>query len=195
MARGFSIRIFLPDGSPDGLRLVEKSNWTGQGIVCPRTLFPTAEDRGEPPRKGGIHPAQSRASRPRGSRRTMALAVAPRKVAAGLADLSSRPDRPGGLTFVRLPRPFPRPVFRACGISSNVAARNIGSRGRDRGRLTHVSPKGETRGRVRGNSATYLDPAQGETRAWQLRDLPHPSPRSPPRLDGSLPLKSRYRGN
>lgn len=31
--RGFSIRIFLPDGTPDGLRLVEKSNWTGRGIV------------------------------------------------------------------------------------------------------------------------------------------------------------------
>jgi hypothetical protein len=39
---GFSLRIFLPDGSPDGLRLVEKSNWTGRGIVCPRPLFPTA---------------------------------------------------------------------------------------------------------------------------------------------------------
>ena len=27
---GFSIRIFLPDGTPDGLKLVEKSNWSGR---------------------------------------------------------------------------------------------------------------------------------------------------------------------
>ncbi len=42
---GFSIRIFLPDGTPDGLRLVEKSNWTGLGVVCPRSVF--AEKKGE----------------------------------------------------------------------------------------------------------------------------------------------------
>ena len=29
MTRPFSIRIFLPGGDPDGLRVVEKSNWTG----------------------------------------------------------------------------------------------------------------------------------------------------------------------
>lgn len=49
---GFSLRIFLPDGSPDGLRLVEKSNWSGHGIVCPRPLFPTARNRGEFSRTG-----------------------------------------------------------------------------------------------------------------------------------------------
>ena len=37
--RGFSINIFLPDGTPDGLKIVEKSNWTGKGVVCPRVLF------------------------------------------------------------------------------------------------------------------------------------------------------------
>jgi hypothetical protein len=40
--RGYNIRIFLPDGEPDGLRLVEKSNWTGHGIVCPRPRYSTA---------------------------------------------------------------------------------------------------------------------------------------------------------
>lgn len=50
--RGFSLRIFLPDGSPDGLRVVEKSNWTGRGIVCPRPLFPTARTREEFSRTG-----------------------------------------------------------------------------------------------------------------------------------------------
>jgi hypothetical protein len=36
---GFSIRIFLPDGTADGLRFVEKSNWSGLGVVCPRSVF------------------------------------------------------------------------------------------------------------------------------------------------------------
>jgi hypothetical protein len=28
--RGFSLTIFVPDGTPDGLRIVEKSNWNGR---------------------------------------------------------------------------------------------------------------------------------------------------------------------
>jgi len=27
---GFSLRIFMPDGNPDGLKIIEKYNWTGQ---------------------------------------------------------------------------------------------------------------------------------------------------------------------
>jgi hypothetical protein len=42
---GFSIRIFLPDGTPEGLKIVEKSNWTGRAIVCPRARFADAKDR------------------------------------------------------------------------------------------------------------------------------------------------------
>ncbi|HEY7329593.1 MAG TPA: GIY-YIG nuclease family protein [Gemmataceae bacterium] len=45
--RGFSIRIFLPDGTPDGLRTVEKSNWIGRGIICPRSQFREAKSRPE----------------------------------------------------------------------------------------------------------------------------------------------------
>lgn len=45
--RGFSIRIFLPDGSVDGVRILEKSNWTGRAVVCPRTLFAKAKSRPE----------------------------------------------------------------------------------------------------------------------------------------------------
>lgn len=52
MGLGFSLRIFLPDGSPEGLRLVEKSNWTGHGIVCPRPLFRDAKSRSEYSRAG-----------------------------------------------------------------------------------------------------------------------------------------------
>jgi len=29
MPSSFSIKIFLPDGTPDGLRCVERTNWTG----------------------------------------------------------------------------------------------------------------------------------------------------------------------
>jgi hypothetical protein len=50
--RGFSIRIFLPDGTPDGVRIVEKSNWTGCGLVCPRPLLGTAKSRQEFNRTG-----------------------------------------------------------------------------------------------------------------------------------------------
>ena len=45
--RPFSIRMFLPDGHPDGLRIVEKSNWTGKGIVFPRPILPDKKTRDE----------------------------------------------------------------------------------------------------------------------------------------------------
>lgn len=37
--RPFSITIFVPDGDPDSLRFVEKSNWTGLGVVFNRTNY------------------------------------------------------------------------------------------------------------------------------------------------------------
>lgn len=37
--RPYSIRIFVPDGDPDGLRMVEKSNWTGVGVVFNRASY------------------------------------------------------------------------------------------------------------------------------------------------------------
>lgn len=52
MARGFSLHIFLPDGAADGLRLVEKSNWTGHGLFCPRPLYPEMRGRVEFQRTG-----------------------------------------------------------------------------------------------------------------------------------------------
>jgi hypothetical protein len=51
-APGASIRIFLVDGTPDGLRLVEKSNWTGLGIVTPRSQYSQARQREEFARPG-----------------------------------------------------------------------------------------------------------------------------------------------
>lgn len=51
-ASGFSVRIFIPSGDPEGLRFVEKSNWTGQGLVFPRALYGEARKRPELKRAG-----------------------------------------------------------------------------------------------------------------------------------------------
>ena len=40
MQTPFSLRIFVADGDPDGLRIVEKSNWIGKALVFPRALLP-----------------------------------------------------------------------------------------------------------------------------------------------------------
>jgi len=50
--RPFSIRIFLPDGDPDGLRVVEKSNWTGVGVVFNRSIYRQVSKRDEFQRTG-----------------------------------------------------------------------------------------------------------------------------------------------
>ena len=50
--RPFSIRIFVPTGDPDGLRLVEKSNWSGIGVVFNRTNFKQVIGRPEFNRTG-----------------------------------------------------------------------------------------------------------------------------------------------
>jgi hypothetical protein len=49
---GFSGRIFRPQGDPEGLKIVEKSNWTGCGLVIPRSLFGEARGREELDRTG-----------------------------------------------------------------------------------------------------------------------------------------------
>jgi hypothetical protein len=43
----FSLRIFVADGDPDGLRIVEKSNWIGKVLVFPRALLPQVKTRPE----------------------------------------------------------------------------------------------------------------------------------------------------
>ena len=45
--RPSSIRIFLAEGSPTGLRTVEKSNWIGRGVVFPRSGYAEAKSRQE----------------------------------------------------------------------------------------------------------------------------------------------------
>lgn len=36
----FSLKIFVADGDPDGIRIVERSNWVGKALVFPRALLP-----------------------------------------------------------------------------------------------------------------------------------------------------------
>ena len=48
----YSIKIFLPGGDPDGLRTIEKSNWSGAGLVVPRSLLGEAKQRREFMRTG-----------------------------------------------------------------------------------------------------------------------------------------------
>jgi hypothetical protein len=47
MIHPFSLRIFVADGDPDGLRIVEKSNWIGKALVFPRALLPQVKVRPE----------------------------------------------------------------------------------------------------------------------------------------------------
>lgn len=49
---GKSIRIYLSDGSPSGLRHVEIANWTGQAIACPRSRFSELKKWSESQRPG-----------------------------------------------------------------------------------------------------------------------------------------------
>lgn len=47
MSIPFSLRIFVADGDPDGLRIVEKSNWIGKALMFPRALLPQVKARPE----------------------------------------------------------------------------------------------------------------------------------------------------
>lgn len=43
-ARPFTLQIHVPSGEPEGLRIVEKDNWTGRAIVFPRSVMSEARD-------------------------------------------------------------------------------------------------------------------------------------------------------
>jgi hypothetical protein len=47
MSNPFSLRIFVADGDPDGLRVVERSNWIGKALIFPRALPPMVKQRDE----------------------------------------------------------------------------------------------------------------------------------------------------
>lgn len=52
MAEPFTIRIFVPNGDPDGVRIIDRMNWTGVGIAFPRAKWPEIKSRSEFTRTG-----------------------------------------------------------------------------------------------------------------------------------------------
>ena len=47
MTLPFAINLFLPDGIPEGLKIIEKSNWNGCGLSLPRASFARHKQRPE----------------------------------------------------------------------------------------------------------------------------------------------------
>lgn len=43
----FTIRIFVPNGDPEGVRLIDRMNWTGLGLVFPRAKWGEVKQRAE----------------------------------------------------------------------------------------------------------------------------------------------------
>jgi hypothetical protein len=52
MADPFTIRIYVPDGDPEGVRIIDRMNWTGLGVVVPRERWPETRKRTEFNRPG-----------------------------------------------------------------------------------------------------------------------------------------------
>lgn len=44
--KGFDLQIYLPDGDPEGIRLIKKSNWTGIGFLFPKSMISEVAQRG-----------------------------------------------------------------------------------------------------------------------------------------------------
>ncbi len=40
MASPFTIRIFVPEGDPEGVQIIDRMNWTGVSLVFPRIKWP-----------------------------------------------------------------------------------------------------------------------------------------------------------
>jgi len=52
MIAPYSIEIFVPEGEPEGLRILSLKNWTGVGLVFPRSSWITTRKRSEFDRTG-----------------------------------------------------------------------------------------------------------------------------------------------
>tara|TARA_B100000161_G_scaffold245465_1_gene200395 strand:- start:163 stop:510 length:348 start_codon:yes stop_codon:yes gene_type:complete len=52
MAEPFTIRIFVPDGDPEGVHLIDRMNWTGLGVVFRRENWADTSKRAEFARTG-----------------------------------------------------------------------------------------------------------------------------------------------
>jgi len=47
MAEPYTIHIFVVDGDPDGVKIVDRQNWTGWGMAFPRSSWPKIAKRSE----------------------------------------------------------------------------------------------------------------------------------------------------
>ncbi len=47
VAEPYTIHVFVVDGDPDGVKIVDRQNWTGWGIAFPRSLWPSISKRQE----------------------------------------------------------------------------------------------------------------------------------------------------
>jgi hypothetical protein len=52
MADPFTLRIYVPSGDPEGLRIVDRMNWTGRGYAFPRDRWAEVKARSELARPG-----------------------------------------------------------------------------------------------------------------------------------------------
>ncbi len=52
MSEPYTIRVFVPDGDPEGVKIVDRLNWTGVGIAFPRSAWPQLSGRPEFKRTG-----------------------------------------------------------------------------------------------------------------------------------------------
>jgi len=52
MGEPYTIRVFVPDGEPEGVKIVELLNWTGVGIAFPRAAWSRIGNRSEFKRSG-----------------------------------------------------------------------------------------------------------------------------------------------
>ena len=48
----YTVRLFMPDGDPDGLRVIDQPNWSGIGIAFPRAAYKEVRARTEFSRTG-----------------------------------------------------------------------------------------------------------------------------------------------
>jgi hypothetical protein len=52
VAEPFTIRVFVPDGNPDSIRIIDRMNWTGRCVDFPRSRWPEVKQRPEFGRAG-----------------------------------------------------------------------------------------------------------------------------------------------
>ncbi|MDB6170826.1 MAG: putative domain nuclease [Chthoniobacteraceae bacterium] len=48
----YTVRLFLPHGDPDGLRVIDQPNWSGVGVAFPRSAYKEVSSRDEFSRTG-----------------------------------------------------------------------------------------------------------------------------------------------